>query len=232
MQIALNHLELQEADGKLLIVYQCKDQTPFKYNIDTKLFTEDDWQIDKNFKSRAKRGGFPVSSDTALKLVSWTGGALTAKDLWEAARRRKGKKEAASSLLGAASGYSLGYQMASIWEPDCENVSVTSLLEDPQAWETLEKIVYVENHNQVQKSAAISVLEDTLTNDPGISVNEKKEISDAVKAFSAGSSIAPQLGLKSGDFEELVKTKTFGKKYLLPYRVRQRTPSISPISSN
>lgn len=232
MQIALNHLELQEANGKLSIIYQCKNQTPFKYNIDTNLFTEDDWQIDKNFKSRAKRGGFPINSDTALKLVSWTGGALTAKDLWEVARRRKGKKEAASSLLGAASGYSLGYQTASIWEPDCDDVSVTSLLEDPEAWKTLEKLVYVESHNQIQKSATISILEDTLANDRHITVDEKKEVSDAVRAFTAGSSITPQLGPKSVDFEEMVKTKALGKKYLSPYRVRQQTPSISPISSN
>ena len=114
-----------------------------------------------------------------------------------------------------------------MWEPSCDELSGTTVLEDPATWKQLERSKYIRYREGVNGSDAIAILEDTLANDGQIVESEKTEINNALKAFSDGDLIDPEYDFKSEDFAELYRVEDLGRKYLAAYVMRKHTPSVA-----
>jgi len=227
-QAAMSNLELWADDQISELRYQCGKKTVFKYDVDTNQLLEDADQIKKNEESRANQDSIPVSLNDVQIVLDTSAGAWTVKDAVQVYTKVKSKKEMALKALAGVSGYSVGKWAAEVWEPSCDELSGTTVLEDPATWKQLERSKYIKYRDGVKGSDAIAILEDTLANDGQIGEDEKKEISDALKAFSNGDLIDPEHDFNSKDFVELYKVENLAEKYRAAYVMRKQTPSVGP----
>lgn len=227
-QAALSNLELWGDDQGSELRYQCGNKTVFKYDIDTNQLLEDADQIKKNEESRADQDSSSISLNEVRTVLGGTGGGWTAKDAVETVTKGKSKKKLALEVLAGVSGISIGEWAAAVWEPSCDELSGTTVLEDPATWKQLERSKYIRYREGVRRSDAIAVLEDTLANDGQLSEDEKREINVALKAFSDGDLIDSEHDFKSEDFTQLYKVEDLGEKYRAAYVMRAQTPSVGP----
>ncbi len=226
-QAAMSNLELWADDQNSELRYKCGNKTVFKYDVDANQLLEDADQIKKNEESRANQDSSDVSLNDVRTVLGGTAGAWTAKDAVEAFTKGKSKKEIALKALAGVSGYSVGEWVAAVWEPSCDELSGTTVLEDPATWKQLERSKYIKYREGVKGSDAIAILEDTLANNGQIGEGEKTEINDALKAFSDGGLIDPEYDFKSEDFAELYRVEDLGEKYRAAYVMRTQTPSVA-----
>lgn len=227
-QAAMTNMELWEDAGHYQFHYTCNDRTIYKYDIDSNELLEHIDQIKKNEESRATRDLSSISLNDVRTVLGGSVGAWTLKDVVEFYIKDKCKKKIVLNAFAGVSGYSLGKKTAAVWEPSCDELSGTTVLEDRASWKQFERSQYIESRDDIIESGAIVILEDTLANDGRVGEDEKREINDAIKAFSDSNYIDPEHDFESGDFEKLYRIQDLGEKYRAAYVMRQQTPSIGP----
>lgn len=68
-----------------------------------------------------------------------------------------------------------------------------------------------QSRNDLKESDSVEILEDTLDNDSRIGEDEKKEIANALKAFSDGDYIDPEYACESRDLKSCTGFMIWGE---------------------
>jgi hypothetical protein len=225
----LARLELLQANGEKLIVYRCNGAEPVSWNIDKD-------KISSELPSTRTDGEtlWPTifQNDSIMYAFLTGGGAasvFTARELLAIAAsggsnskliNQKYVKLIAVAILGAISGYELGYQIAMHSNSNCADIRFNDILNnqgtwrgDGTNWQGLERTYFLLCVDQLEKETPETFCK---LSDPALKAEEENKFSLARAEyvdFKRGAMLIDH-DIAGTDFDSLIKYRTSLRQYV------------------